>query len=78
LCYKLLHVKEELSAQRPLVAIDDLQWADPSTLLVLHRLGRSVTAFPCCWWVPAGRYPPPDLERLLARRVLGVALTWLP
>jgi hypothetical protein len=43
----ILTLVEELSAQRPaVVAIDDLQWADPSTLLVLHRLGRSVHRLP--------------------------------
>jgi predicted ATPase len=38
---------EELSARSPLmVAVEDLQWADPSTLLVLHRLGRRVGQLP--------------------------------
>jgi DNA-binding CsgD family transcriptional regulator len=64
----ILTLVEELSAQGPLVlAIDDLQWADPSTLLVLHRLGRSVHRLPVllvCACRPLPR--PPDLERLLA------------
>ncbi len=34
---------EELSARAPVaLAVEDLQWADPSTLLVLHRLGRRI------------------------------------
>ena len=38
---------EELCAKGPVaLALDDLQWADPSTLHVLHRLGRSVRQFP--------------------------------
>jgi predicted ATPase len=42
----VLALVEELSAKGPLVAIDDLQWADPSTILVLHRLGRAVHRLP--------------------------------
>jgi predicted ATPase len=38
---------EELSTQSPvMVAVEDLQWADPSTLLVLQRLGRQVRQLP--------------------------------
>jgi DNA-binding CsgD family transcriptional regulator len=38
---------EELSTQSPvMVAVEDLQWADPSTLLVLHRLGHQVRQLP--------------------------------
>ena len=63
----VLTLVEELSAKRPLVvAIDDLQWADPSTILVLHRLGRSVHRLPVlllCACRPLPR--PPDLERLV-------------
>jgi DNA-binding CsgD family transcriptional regulator/tetratricopeptide (TPR) repeat protein len=59
---------EEVSVRGPLVvAIDDLQWADPSTILVLHRLGRSAHRLPVlllCACRPLPR--PPDLERLIA------------
>jgi DNA-binding CsgD family transcriptional regulator len=62
---------EELCAKGPVVlALDDLQWADPSTLHVLHRLGRSVGQLPlllCGALRPAPRSP--ELTRLL--RVLG-------
>ncbi|MEU8781666.1 AAA family ATPase [Streptomyces sp. NPDC048637] len=35
----LIHLVEELCAQGPLaLLLDDLQWADPASLLVLHRL----------------------------------------
>jgi DNA-binding CsgD family transcriptional regulator len=58
---------EELSARGPLVvALDDLQWADPSTILALHRLGRCVPRLPVlllCACRPLPR--PPDLERLI-------------
>jgi DNA-binding CsgD family transcriptional regulator/tetratricopeptide (TPR) repeat protein len=38
---------EELSARGPVaLAVEDLQWADPSTLLVLHRLGRRIGRLP--------------------------------
>jgi hypothetical protein len=38
---------EELSARNPVaMAVEDLQWADPSSLLVLHRLGRRVRQLP--------------------------------
>src|SRR5215211_2326335 len=39
-------VVEELAARPLVLAVDDLQWADPSTLLVLHRLGRVVRRLP--------------------------------
>jgi AAA ATPase domain len=64
----ILTLVEELSAQRPLVlAVDDLQWADPSTLLVLHRLGRVVERLPVLLLAAYRPLPrPPDLERLIA------------
>jgi tetratricopeptide (TPR) repeat protein len=38
---------EALSVERPVVlVVEDLQWADPSALLVLHRLGRRVGQLP--------------------------------
>jgi DNA-binding CsgD family transcriptional regulator/tetratricopeptide (TPR) repeat protein len=38
---------EALSVERPVVVVvEDLQWADPSALLVLHRLGRRVDQLP--------------------------------
>jgi predicted ATPase len=64
----ILTLVEELSVQRPLaVAIDDLQWADPSTLLVLHGLGRSIHRLPVLLVGACRPLPrPPDLERLMA------------
>jgi DNA-binding CsgD family transcriptional regulator/tetratricopeptide (TPR) repeat protein len=63
----ILTVVEELAARPLVLAVDDLQWADPSTLLVLHRLGRVVRRLPVmllCAYRPLPR--PPDLERLIA------------
>jgi DNA-binding CsgD family transcriptional regulator/tetratricopeptide (TPR) repeat protein len=38
---------EALSVQNPVaLVVEDLQWADPSALLVLHRLGRRVAQLP--------------------------------
>ncbi|HEV3496417.1 MAG TPA: hypothetical protein VHA34_08720, partial [Actinomycetes bacterium] len=64
----ILTLVEDLSARRPqVVALDDLQWADPSTLLVLHRLGRSVQRLPLLLVGACRPLPrPPDLERLMA------------
>ncbi|HJV08975.1 MAG TPA: AAA family ATPase, partial [Acidimicrobiales bacterium] len=58
---------EELCGERPLaLALDDLHWADPSTLHVLHRLGRSAAQLPillCGALRPAPQSP--ELARLL-------------
>jgi DNA-binding CsgD family transcriptional regulator len=64
----ILTLLEDLSVQRPLaIAIDDLQWADPSTLLVLHRLGRSVHRLPVLLVGACRPLPRPlDLDRLIA------------
>jgi hypothetical protein len=50
----ILALVEELCGRGPVaMAVDDLQWADPSTLLLLHRLARYVGELPalliCCW-----------------------------
>jgi predicted ATPase len=43
----LVALVEELSTRSPVMAaVEDLQWADPSTLLVLQRLGRRVGQLP--------------------------------
>lgn len=51
------------------LAVDDLQWADPASLLVLHRLGRVAGQLPLLLAVTqrpgAGPGVPADLERLL-------------
>jgi hypothetical protein len=43
----ILALVEQQCVQQPvLIAIEDLQWADPSTLVVLHRLGRLLGPLP--------------------------------
>ncbi len=63
----LVVVVEEACEAGPLaIALDDLHWADPSSLLVLHRLAAAVDQLPllvCGAYRPAPR--PPELARLL-------------
>jgi DNA-binding CsgD family transcriptional regulator len=43
----ILGLVEELATRRPLaLVVDDLQWADPSTLLALKMFGRRLTSLP--------------------------------
>lgn len=62
----VLALVEELCARGPLaMAVDDLQWADASTLLLLHRLARLAPELPVlvvCCWRPLPRRP--ELDRL--------------
>jgi DNA-binding NarL/FixJ family response regulator len=55
-----------LAAEPLAVLVDDLQWADPASRLVLHRLGRLLARAPLL--IAAATRPAPgdeDLERLL-------------
>jgi hypothetical protein len=58
---------EELSTRGPvMVAVEDLQWADPSTLLVLQRLGRRVGQLPVLLVATARPVPrSQELERCI-------------
>lgn len=60
---------QEQTAQRPLVlAVDDLHWADPSTVRTLRSLGRQLRSSPALVVLsfrPAPRSP--DLEELIRR-----------
>jgi DNA-binding CsgD family transcriptional regulator len=63
----ILNMMERWCATGPVaLLLDDLQWADPATLLALHRLGRTIEQFPLLM-VLACRLLPRDagLERLL-------------
>jgi predicted ATPase len=63
----LTDLAEELALRQPLViGLDDLQWADPSSLLTLSALGRRLADLPvallgCLRHVPRG----PVLQRVL-------------
>lgn len=63
----MLALVEDLCSAGPVVvALDDIQWADPATLLVAHGLGRAAPALPLLVILacrPAPRSP--ELARLL-------------
>ena len=64
----LADLAEELALQGPLlIGVDDLQWADPSSLLTLSALARRVEYLPVgliACYRPTPR--PPELDRLAA------------
>jgi DNA-binding NarL/FixJ family response regulator len=68
---------EKLCAAGPVaLAVDDLHWADGSTLRVLDRLGRAASHLPllvCGAFRPAPR--PPELARLLRAHALRRGVT---
>lgn len=59
---------EELCLRGPvMLALEDLQWADPGTLVTLHRLGRQVAQLPILLVGTCRPMPrPPELESLVA------------
>jgi DNA-binding CsgD family transcriptional regulator/tetratricopeptide (TPR) repeat protein len=60
---------EAASSRRPvLVALDDLQWADPSTLLALGALPPALFSYPVAWLLARRPWPAPaPLDRVLER-----------
>ena len=78
----MVAVVEKLCAAGPVVlALDDLHWADGSTLRVLDRLARTAAQLPllvCAAFRPAPR--PPELARLLRAHAVrgGVTLELEP
>ena len=78
----MVAVVEKLCAAGPVaLAVDDLHWADGSTLRVLDRLARTAAQLPllvCATYRPAPR--PPELARLLRAHALrnGVTLELQP
>ncbi len=78
----VLTLIEHLCARRHVViALEDLQWTDPSTLLVLHRLGGLVPELPALILLTARPLPrSPDVDRVLdaLRRAGAVEMRLLP
>jgi DNA-binding CsgD family transcriptional regulator/tetratricopeptide (TPR) repeat protein len=62
---------EAASSRQPvLVALDDLQWADPSTLLALGSLPPTLFSYPVAWLLARRPWPvPAPLDRVLERLV---------
>lgn len=77
---EILALIEELCGHQPVVVcVEDLQWSDPSTLVVLHRLGRYVAHLPLALVCTARPLPrPAELAQLVrsfaGRSVLHVSL----
>ncbi|MDQ6713104.1 MAG: AAA family ATPase [Candidatus Dormibacteraeota bacterium] len=63
----ILALVEKLALERPVIfAVDDLHWADPSSLRVLYHLARSTTSLPVTLLVTLRSLPRRDeLERFL-------------
>jgi DNA-binding CsgD family transcriptional regulator len=64
----LIDLVEHLCSHGPVVvAVEDLQWADPSTVLTLNRLGREISSLPAALIVTLRPLPrSSELEALLA------------
>lgn len=60
---------EEASSRQPvLVVVDDLQWADPATLLALGSLPRQLFSYPVAWILARRPVPAvPQMHLLLSR-----------
>jgi DNA-binding CsgD family transcriptional regulator/tetratricopeptide (TPR) repeat protein len=60
---------EAASSRQPvLVALDDLQWADPSTLLALGSLPPALFSYPVAWLLARRPWPvPAPLDQVLER-----------
>jgi DNA-binding CsgD family transcriptional regulator/tetratricopeptide (TPR) repeat protein len=60
---------EVASSRQPvLVVLDDLQWADPSTLLALGSLPPALFSYPVAWLLARRPWPvPAPLDRVLER-----------
>ncbi|MEA2686708.1 MAG: hypothetical protein QOE93_1903, partial [Actinomycetota bacterium] len=63
----MLALVDNLCTRQPVViAIDDVHWADPATIVVLHRLSRSVRDMPLVVLATCRPTPrPPQLTRLI-------------
>lgn len=63
----ILELVEDLSAEAPLLVVaEDLQWADPSSVFALHRLGRHLATLPIMLVCTARTLPRrPELAQLV-------------
>ncbi|HEY8201534.1 MAG TPA: AAA family ATPase [Actinomycetota bacterium] len=69
---EILALIEELCGHQPVVVcVEDLQWSDPSTLVVLHRLGRYVAHLPLALVCTARPLPRPTELAQLVRSFAG-------
>ena len=62
---------EKASSRQPiLIALDDLQWADPTTLLALGSLPPALFSYPVAWLLARRPWPvPAPLDRVIERLV---------
>ena len=66
----IVSLTERLALAGPVVLVlDDLQWADPSTLTALHALTQRDRTFGCSWAATASRRPPPLEVRAIGTSV---------
>ena len=72
---RLQAVLERASTSRPvLVVLDDLQWADPASLLAIGWLARSLFSYPVGWVLALRPVPVKrELDALVGRLVEGGA-----
>jgi predicted ATPase len=47
-------LKQSAQAQPLLLVLDDLHWADQSSLLLLEYVAREIAAAAFFWWAPIG------------------------
>jgi len=68
---KMRAALEAVSSRRPVfIALDDLQWADPPTLLALGSLPLALFSYPVAWLLARRPWPvPAPLDRVLDRLV---------
>jgi DNA-binding CsgD family transcriptional regulator len=68
----ILDLMDRWYAQGPVaLLVDDVQWADPSSLTLLHRLARTVTEQPLLLVVAVGPVAPDDTVAGLARGLVA-------
>jgi DNA-binding CsgD family transcriptional regulator len=69
------HLRRAAREQPLLIALDDVQWADPATLAALRALTAGLRADPIAWLVSARTEDRPAPLRALWSRLLGAGAT---